>query len=267
MEPYLLLFALVLYLTYLMLARWLYRLTPIEWATLRAKYQGRPRKGGWVGMLIGILIPLSIIAVSFFGGIYVGNALYRLVKSSYWLAGNPLCLVEPTWMVIHLTVGMLLFISLMLTAMVTMGVIHPDFNEFLEILAVASKYRVVPLFFWTFVPWALFCVTFLLFACDNYAAAFPTKIVVNGFWGLGGVAYAYDDVTSIEQSTLKHTDDQGKNREVPAWKIKFSDGGTWSTQSNIAVEVNPQQLKSHETLARIASERSGCPIVKVGDRK
>ena len=267
MEPYILLAALVLYLAYLKLAPWLYRLTPDERASLRAKHEQQSRKGALRDSLLGVLFVLSIIAVSFFGGVYIGNGLYRLVKSSYWLAGNPLCLVEPTRFVIHLMVGFLLFIALTLTAWVLAGCFHTDFQDYLEICAVASGYRVGPVLLWTVVPWVLFLCVFLVFACDNYAAAYPNRLELNGFWSLGGIAYAYDDVTSIEESTLKHTENQGKNREIPAWKIKFSDGGTWSTQSNIAVEVNPEQLKSHETLARIASERSGRPIVKVGDRK
>jgi hypothetical protein len=267
MEPYILLTALVLYLAYLKLAPWLYRLTPDERASLRAKHEQQSRKGALRDSLLGVLFVLSIVAVSFFGGIYVGNGVYKLVKSSYWLAGNPLCLVEPTWFVIHVTVGFLLFIALTLTAWVLAGCFHTDFQEYLEICAVASGYRVGPVLLWTIVPWVLLLCVFLVFACNNYAAAFPNRLELNGFWSLGGVSYAYEDVTAIEQMSIKHTDDQRKQRDIPAWKIQLSDGHTWSTQSNIAVEVNPQQLKSHEALARIVSERSGRPIVKVGDRK
>ncbi|HUE70930.1 MAG TPA: hypothetical protein VMP01_08570 [Pirellulaceae bacterium] len=266
MERYLLLIALVLYVVYLKLAPWLYRLTPEELASLKAKHQQKT-KTGVIGGLLGMCFVLSIIGVSFAGGIYVGNGIYAVVKSKYWLAGNPLCLVEPTSYVIHLSVGWLIFIGVSLISLLVASCLHDDFREYLEICAAATGYRVVPVLLWTVVPWLLFTCVFLVLACDNFAAVFPNKVVLNGFWTVGSVAYRYEDVVAVEERSIRRTDNNRNVRNITAWDIKFADGRVWSTQSNIAVQVNPRQRQSHEDFARIISERSGRKIVKAADRR
>jgi hypothetical protein len=264
----LLIAALVISLVYVTLVDWLERLSPEEMASLQAKYQKGVRKnvlGGVTHVTVGFVMVLSIIAVSLlFGGIYLGNQVYWGVKSHFWLAEKPLCLIEPSWFVIHLTVGFLTFIGLLVAGMAACYFAQRNsFEEYLEFTALACGRRVVRWFCWTFIPVIVLLCTALLFACDNYAVALPSQIVINPFWGLGSTHYAYQDVVGIEQTSTTHKTEQGNQQQVPVWGIKFSDGHAWSTQSNIALEVNPIQLQSHESFVRIVSERSGRAVVKV----
>jgi hypothetical protein len=273
MEPYLLLAALIIALVYLNLVRWIYRLSPEEHAALQAKYATslgkRTLVKGLLSVVVGVGLVLFIIGVSFWSGIYLGKRIHDVVKAEYWLSENALVVVEPSWFVIHITVGFVTFIGLILAGIVACSLVaRQSIHDYLELdgASAALGSKPVPVLIWTLTPTVMLLCALLVLACDNFATVSRERIVLNEFWGIGSVVHSHREVAAIERTVVKRND-EGKEREIPIWKLTFSDGSEWSTQSKIAMEVNAVQLLAHENLARIVSERSGRPIVNADPAK
>ena len=88
---------------------------------------------------------------------------------------------------------------------------------------------------------------------DTYLIAYPDRLVINRFWGIGESHFAYDQIVALRST--QQVDDT--LLEETRYVIRFADGERWS---NIYRDDLPGAVT---TFMQVVSERTGLPIETV----